>query len=558
MNRQNRNKVAVVMIAAALLLSACGKGNDSAAGNVSAASGKPAQTSQDPKAKFEPPIDFTIAGTTEPNLAFDKGESFTNNTVYDAYVKDLGISIKPEWMVDPKQYPEKVRLSIVSGEIPDLMKVTAADLQQLVDNNLLADLTDVYDKYATPETKKFMSTDGGNQLASAKFDGKLMAIPSTNAPYNAAEFLWVRKDWMKKLNLPEPKTMQDVLKISEAFTNQDPDGNGKKDSFGFAAQKEIFNMVYGFTGIFNGYHAYPGAWIKDSSGKLVYGSVQPEIKNALKTLQDMYKAGQIDPEFFVKDHTKETELVAGNKIGMAFGPFFLGSWPLSAAVVKNNTVTQDWETYPLASFDDKPASTQVGLGVDGYYVVSKKSKHPEAAIKILNKWIEVDNTTDKQVGKPYHFSKTNQEYWKLNPIIVVPQDLNVKTGAVLSKAVETKDPTLVKDDLAGSSLYDDSMKFLKGDTGSWSSWMKAKPHGTLEIMNQYLKENRYMFDEFSGAPTATMAMKKPILDQKEQELFTKIITNKAPVDDFDAFVKDWNSLGGEQITKEVNDWYAKK
>jgi putative aldouronate transport system substrate-binding protein len=48
------------------------------------------------------------------------------------------------------------------------------------------------------------------------------------------------------------------------------------------------------------------------------------------------------------------------------------------------------------------------------------------------------------------------------------------------------------------------------------------------------------------------------LDQKELELFTKIITNKASVDEFDQFAKDWNSLGGEQITKEVNDWYAKR
>ncbi len=130
-----------------------------------------------------------------------------------------------------------------------------------------------------------------------------------------------------------------------------------------------FNRIF-----FNGYHAYPSHWIKDQSGKLVYGSVQPEMKTALKQLQDMYKAGQIDPEFGVKDPDKENELVTGNKIGMAYGLFWLASYPLKSAAVKDGKLVQDWAVYPIASVDDKPAMTQVGLGVSSYYVISKKAK----------------------------------------------------------------------------------------------------------------------------------------------------------------------------------------
>lgn len=88
--------------------------------------------------------------------------------------------------------------------------------------------------------------------------------------------------------------------------------------------------------------------------------------------------------------------------------------------------------------------------------------------------------------------------------------------------------------------------------------MVAKPHGSLDIMNQYLTGSRFWFDSFTGAPTATMIAKKSVLDQKEQELYTKIITGKAPIEDFDKFVTEWNSLGGGQMTQEVNDWYAKQ
>jgi putative aldouronate transport system substrate-binding protein len=41
----------------------------------------------------------------------------------------------------------------------------------------------------------------------------------------------------------------------------------------------------------------------------------------------------------------------------------------------------------------------------------------------------------------------------------------------------------------------------------------------------------------------------------EIETFISIIYGKAPVSEFDNFVKKWKEMGGEQITEEVNDWY---
>jgi hypothetical protein len=37
--------------------------------------------------------------------------------------------------------------------------------------------------------------------------------------------------------------------------------------------------------------------------------------------------------------------------------------------------------------------------------------------------------------------------------------------------------------------------------------------------------------------------------------FLKIIVGKSSIDEFDNYVSQWKNLGGEQITKEVNDWY---
>jgi putative aldouronate transport system substrate-binding protein len=51
-------------------------------------------------------------------------------------------------------------------------------------------------------------------------------------PFAANHYVMVRQDWLDKLKLPLPKTTEEYLQVAKAFTEQDPDGNGKKDTLG--------------------------------------------------------------------------------------------------------------------------------------------------------------------------------------------------------------------------------------------------------------------------------------------------------------------------------------
>src|SRR5690606_24808001 len=129
-------------------------------------------------------------------------------------------------------------------------------------------------------------------------------------------FIWIRTDWLNNLGLEPPKTMADVLAISKAFTERDPDGNGKPDTLGLGVTKGLWGGSNGLEGFMAGYKAYPNIWTEDSSGKLQFGSIQPEVKKALQVLQDMFKSGQIDKEFGIKDGGKVAEDITAGKIGM--------------------------------------------------------------------------------------------------------------------------------------------------------------------------------------------------------------------------------------------------
>ncbi|MFC9773796.1 extracellular solute-binding protein [Paenibacillus chitinolyticus] len=498
-------------------------------------------------------MEVSTVRASDPYLKFDPGETFDNNAVYAAYEKETGVKITNKWVADGSQFAEKLKMSIASNEIPDFFPVDAAQLQQLIEADMILDLTPVYDKVATENTKKMMTMDGGLQMKSATFDGKLMAIPSTSNPYYA-QFLWVRTDWLKKLNLPEPKTMEDVAKIAEAFKTKDPGGTGK--AYGLAFNKNLFDGALGVTGFLNGYHAYTNQWLDDGTGKLRFGDIQPQMKDALRGLQDLYKKGLIDPEFAVKDATKASEMLYNDSIGMVYGAEWMPA-QLASGAVKDGKVVQEWGVFPLPSSDGKPAKSQIGLGVDKYYVVSKKAKHPEAVIKLLNHWIVVNNSQSEE-SKVYEFGKDKVEkssnYWLLNPIFVNNQTNN--NGEVLPDAIANKDESKLqtKDQ---KTRYGRAMKYVNGDTSLWWEYLISGPNGAVSLYPEMKKNNQFEQNKFYGAPTPTMVEKGAILNKKRDEVFVKIIMNQVPVDEFDKFVADWKSMGGNEITKEVNDWYNK-
>ncbi len=513
----------------------------------------------DMNSKYDPPITLTTVRSVDFDSMLYEGETMDKNAIYDAYEKDFGIKLINNWVVDSKEYNSKLKITIASNDLPDFFKVPAEDLPQLVESDMVMDLTEAYEKYASENAKLRLTADGGKQLKSAMFGEKLMAIPRTNSPFNNAGFVWVRKDWLNEMNLSEPNTMQDLLKISEAFATRDSGGKGKV--FGLGMDKDSIGSPIGFL---NGYHAYPTQWIKDSSGKLVYGSIQPEVKTALKQLQDLYKAGQIDPEVAVNDSSKMVEYVANDRLGLFFNPFWYSA-AMQEAVVKDNKVTQDWAVYTIPSIDSTPAMTQVSASVGEYYVINKNAKNPEAVFKMLNHWIEGVTTGKPEDGSPeavYSYGKALKDVgkvssWDVNPITAFLQDLYLQGGEQITEALKTNDPSAFEWSGDLKNRYDQVKQFEAGDTSVWFQVKIAGEGGTFARMYEYSKQDRYHFDEFYGAATPTMIERGDLLKTKEKEIFTKIIIGSTSIDEFDKFVEEWNKLGGEKITQEVNEWYEK-
>jgi putative aldouronate transport system substrate-binding protein len=568
---RGRTLVAVLLVMMMTVVSACAETKNEvsnknvnkevtesgSSGNDGKADTKPA----DPMGKYDPPIEITTVRIVNDTFKYAEGESIENNAWTRSLEDKLGITVKNKWVVSGDgpggQGEQKMNVSIASGDLPDFIPVNAKQLKQLVEADLLMDLTDVYEKYASPFTKEIMIQDGPNALASATFDGKLMAIPNTASSMDNTMMIWVRTDWLTKLNLPEPKTMNDVLAISEAFTTKDPDGNGKPDTIGISLNKDLYGGYAGIDGFLNGYHAYPRQWIKDSSGKVVFGSIQPEMKVALAKLQELYKSGQIDREFGVKDGGKAAEFAAAGRVGLHFGGMANPLWPLVDN--KKNDKNAQWQSYPLVSADDKPAQSRVGLAVGQYYAVLKETKNPEAVLKVINLFVETGwgkTTTPENYAE--HFTKDGYERHKYIPFQAWPARKNLDIHLNVSEAIKSGDKSKLNPEETNNLAQIEA--YLQGKEGSELGWGYERVFGvdgSFKTVNKYVTDNSILMSEFFGAPTQTMVEKDATLQKMELEVFSKIIMGD-PIDNFDKFVTDWKKLGGDAITEEVNAWYAAK
>lgn len=543
-----KGKSALVLLAAVmLLLSACTSGKKETA-EESGAPGKP------PEAKTETAIDpFRLPELVEvstikavsPNERIPQGDTIEDNMYTRHFTEKTNVKFKYMWYASGDDYTQKLKLAVASNDLPDAMVVDERTFLELADADQLEDLTDVFQTYASDQVKQIYELNEGLSLDKATIDGKLLAIPNIVPKGDSFQEIWVRKDWLDKLGLQPPKTVDDVEKIAEAFITRDPDGNGKNDTIGLPGNNGVVTTDYGwnydFKALFNAFGAYPSIWLKDGSGNVVYGSTTPEAKQALGKLAEWYKKGLIDKDFALRKNPDE--LVVGGKSGIFFGPWYMPFGTLTNAMMSDPKA--DWRAYAIADGHGQYNATVVPPS-SSFLVVKKGFKHPEAVMTYFNyntRFLQTPTPDDK---------KLDQTYVSLRPI-----DLNIGDPDAVLKKHE-----MIKGAIEGKLTPDQLSPEMQGHLERWNKY-KADPKANIGEWGPpyaYLVGGQPMEDvkfnevySLYTATTKTMEKRWSNLQKLENETYFKIVLGELPLGAFDSFVADWKAQGGEQIMKEVQE-----
>lgn len=507
----------------------------------------------DPFGKYDPPITVNAIRST-PNPATQKyltGDDANNNEWTRLYKDNLGIDLKYKWMVDASQWEQKLTLEIASGDIPDVFMVSMVQMYQLQEAGLIGDMTSAYDAYASGYTKKVILESGPAALDSAKIDGKMMAIPYCGLPKETGPALMIRDDWLTKLGLQAPKSWDELEAIIDAFVTKDPDGNGKDDTVGLVMDKTLFNGGLN-SAIALCFRSYPYNWIKDSSGKIAYGGIQPETRTMLEKLAAMFKKGLIDSEFGSKDFAKGIEPILQGKAGIYMAPFWSPLYPLQA--LYNNDPTVKIGYYTIPTTDGQPAKVYSPLGTIGYWVVNKNFKNPEAVLKMMNVWTETFYAnTDDNIYNTLVNRLDGTEVWQNALVQTYRGFKNLDAYYNVSLAyTDKKDIKELTPEERGLVLK--AKAFDAGDKTMWAWKQIYCPGGIFQVTDLYVKNNLYVEQPYLGPPAKTELESGTILSDLESQAFIKILTGASPIEEFDTFVTQWKAAGGDAWTKELNDF----
>ncbi|MBW5445236.1 extracellular solute-binding protein [Cohnella sp. CFH 77786] len=480
--------------------------------------------------KFDPPVVLETVGAVTPNIVFADGETLENN-VHTRWAEErLGIHIRYKWTIQDTNgaYGNKLRIELAKGTLPDIVTTRESTvIQELIDSGQFAEVGGLFDRYASPTWKAAMREDPAAWDALTR-DGRKYAIPILDYDYNSDPVLWIRKDWLDKLHLGVPRTMEELERVMQAFTERDPDGDGLKDTFGLTVSfaHGANTWMADSSWIFGAYGAVPKQWNRSANGMLAYGSVQPGMKEALRLLKSWIAKSYVPAESQWYDETQAAQLFVTGKAGIVAGPYWMSGWPL--AELKKTDAGARYDAIPIPSGPSHIALRRGTQPVNGAILINKKMKHPEIFFKYQNYLFDY-----------YAASKGEFQYG-----LAEGYDWTVKDGK------PTDDPA----DLPLGGIRVASYTLTFDGARIPSQVVKAMPKDVEQVLLSQRDASRK--DQFTGPPTPTMKKNWELLQKLEQKSFEAILFGDGSADAFDAFANRWFEFGGARITREVNEWYA--
>lgn len=512
---------------------------------------------ENPLGKYDKTVELTYVRPFWPGqltVLQKKGWTIQENIWTKSIEKDLNIKLKLAWTVtDSTEFFTKLTSAIATNNIPDFINCGSGELAYtniaaMAQDDMLADLTDLYSKYASDALLKVMEDAGEEVFYPATFGGRIKAFPQITG-FDSRCYYWIRQDWLDNLELEVPQNIDQLIDVMKAFVNNDPDGDGKKNTQAIQLSSSYMEYLKPF---FNGYGAYVDQWILDKNGKLVYGNIQPQMKNALAKLAELYKAGILEKGFTEKSPNGDLSEVYGGVSGIYCGYVHNGN--LLATTVVQNKEAKFTPVFTLPASGIKDVKAQTAIPSYQYYVMKKGTKNPEALIKMFNYYLAKANDSSTDTYETFFNDKDGNEIWQLAPVGTGGTGDTPQREKLLVDAINRKDGSSLKTPV-DKGIFAWVTDYFNGKRGNWGWYALFGPNGSRWDMMRRIENKQFMVEQFNGAQTKTMQTNGANLKGMTFAAFSDIITGAKPISYFDAYVADWKKAGGDKITQEVNEWY---
>ncbi len=454
----------------------------------------------------------------------------------------FNVDIKPLFY-EQGTYQDKKTMLMAGGEVPDLVyELDPINVFADADQDLIVELPyETIEKYA-PQLYAYLNEYSPAVWSYSRYEDTNWGVPNVDHAGGMSGTVVYRADWLEKFGLDVPETLDEMHDALYKFVHEDPDGNGKDDTYGMAPYQPSYHKY--FSEIFGAYGVLPFDW-QEVDGKIVYGGLREETEDALQLLADWYKDGLIHPDFIAGVET--SKLYTGGQLGYMTDSRYQDPTVSSSriATIRQRTPSAK-EAFALPpKGPDGLRGTRI-WGVACHVASFGKTEGYGAKVPRMLQMFE-GMFTDDALMTQVRLGEENKHYvnvdgaatqsmytWDMTPEY---RDGNERRLAGLAGSFNGPSffsPIAPKDELYTNTLSD-----------AYKTWIDT-----------YTSEDAVLHDAFFKVDVISSAADyMEDLRNKQMKLISDIIQGTKPADQYiEEFTKLWNSGGGEEMLAEAREY----
>jgi putative aldouronate transport system substrate-binding protein len=313
--------------------------------------------------------------------------------------------------------------------------------------------------------------------------------------------------------------------IAEAFTHDDPDGNGAADTYGlyaFATPDGAMEVLYPWTFGLLGWQEYDGKYMD-----LKYSLDHDNFERALEFSNKMWKAGLVDPDWPTIQRTAADDRFKKGITGFRteFAGHMLNNQKGGREL--NPDYTLSYVTGITEKEGDPVIGGQYSTGYWGFWGVSSQAEKPERVVELL------DYMLSDAIWDEVKYGPKGVTWEEQNGEKVSIWDPEKKTGNVFRNFIRRND---------------DPEFFL-------SLTLAPEERTRLgNLIDNCIKNFTFAKDRGYRPPIADDP--KFIEYEKNMEVqITKIIVGDLPINDWkEKILPGWYEAGGEEYIKQMQEY----
>ncbi|WP_425453996.1 extracellular solute-binding protein [Paenibacillus flagellatus] len=473
-------------------------------------------------------------------------KSYNEIEAYKELERVTGVKVDFQHPPQGQQATEQFNLMMTSDKLPDVIEYSWTGYpggpEKAIKDGKIVKLNDLIDKYA-PNFKKVLADHPDWKKEMMTDEGSIYGLPFIRSHEQLKVFLGptIRKDWLDKLGLQLPTTIDEWYAVLKAFKERDPNGNGKPDEIPLYLAKGDVDTSTAFLGAFG-----INAGFYQEGGKVKYGPTDPKFKEFLTLMNKWYKEGLLDKDFATTDAKMLEAKITGGQIGSAV--LYTGS-----GIGKYATLMKDKDKnfrlvaapYPVLNKGDKQIWGYKDFSVaPTSAAISTSNKNPIETIK----WL--DYGYSEQGTLLFNFGKEGVSYTMQNgKPTFKPEVMNDPTGLPLIQSMSKHNRATFSGPFMLDIRFDEQYTNSPDQLESKKIW--AAP--TLEKKMPRTTPTK----EESSRYASIMAD----INTYKDEMYLKFIMGAEPLDNFDKYVKTIQGMGLDEalkIQQSALERYAKR